>query len=259
MNILLGDHKAGMTAFIVRWFEMDASWFMEFVGFVRENWQWCAAAVVMLLCLHHFMGSPDDGQIENSQSSSRSSSTGNNCVTTVSPVINFPNYSVSDQKLRSELNSSDRLYFDRVVSNSQQFVDFGAHCSFGNPGSAKELKTKVSALQKSVAINDPSCLRNKSFEQCLAAYRMSVEIANALHEARVNLQNTCTSVSKAIRTKPSYKTLVELEKDLYRREQAQNHMSAIARDYIGSSFGRRGKRWYQENRRRAIDKKANAR
>ena len=60
------------------------------------------------------------------------------------------------------------------------------------------------------------------------------------------------------RSKPGYKTLVDLEKDLYRREQAQNHMSAIARNYIGSSFGDRGKRWYQENRRRAIDKKANA-
>lgn len=201
-----------MTAFIIRWFEMDASWFMEFVGFVRVNWQWCVAAIVMLLCLHHFMGSPDDGQIENSQSNSRSSSTGNNCVTTVSPVINFPNYSVSDQKLRSELNSSDRLYFDRVVSNSQQFVDFGSHCSFGNPGSAKEPKTKASALQKFVAINDPSCLRNKSFEQCLAAYRMSVEIGDALHVARVNLQKTCTSVLKDNRSKPAYKTLVDLEK-----------------------------------------------
>lgn len=255
----MGDHKAGMTANVIGWFEMDTSWFMEFVGFVRENWPWCVAAVGILYCLHHFVGNSDDSQIENSQSSSRSCSTGNNCVTTVSPVINVPCYSVSDQKLRSELNPSDRLYFDRVVSNSRHFVDYGTHYSFDNPGSAKELKTKASALQKSVAINDPSCLRDKSFEQCLAAYRMSVEIGDALHEARVNLQNTCASVSKANRSKPGYKTLVDLEKDLYRREQAQNHMSAIARNYIGSSFGDRGKRWYQENRRRAIDKKANAR
>lgn len=94
---------------------MDTSWFMEFVGFVRENWSWCVAAVGILYCLYHFMGNSDDSQIENSQSSSRSCTTGNNCVTTVSPVINVPCYSVSDQKLRSELNPSDRLYFDRVV------------------------------------------------------------------------------------------------------------------------------------------------
>ena len=238
---------------------MDTSWFMDFVGFVRENWPWCAAAIVMLLCLHHLMGDSGSEQGDNDETSSQSNSTGNSCVTTVSPVINVPYYSVSDQKLRSELNPSDRLNFDRVVSNSQQFVDYGSHFSYGNPGSANELKAKASALQKSVAINDPSCLSGKTFEQCLAAYRMSVEIANALHEARVNLQNTCASVSKANRTQPSYKTLVNLEKDLYKREQAQNHASAIARNYIGASFGNRGKRWYHENRRRAIDKKANAR
>lgn len=260
MYILLGDHKAGMTIYRCKVVKMDASWFMEFVGFVRENWLWCVAAIGILLCLHHFIGSSDEKQIERSEPSSCSSSTGNSCSTTVNPVINVvPNYSVSDQSLRADLNPSDRLYFDRAVSNSQQFVDFGTHFSYRNPGSANELKAKASALQKSVAINDPSCLSEKSFEQCLAAYRMSVEIANALHEARVNLQNTCASVSKANRTQPSYKTLVNLEKDLYKREQVQNHASAIARNYIGATFGNRGKRWYQENRRRAIDKKANAR
>ena len=256
---LVGGPQGGYDCFNSKVVKMDASWFIEFVSFVRENWQWCVAAIVMLLCLHHLMGNSGSEQGDNNESSSQSNSTGNSCVTTVSPVINVPYYSVSDQKLRSELNPSDRLNFDRVVSNSQQFVDFGAHYSFGNPGAAKELKTKASALQKSVAINDPSCLMGKSFEQCLAAYRMSVEIGDALHVARVNLQKTCTSVSKVNRSKPAYKTLVDLEKDLYRREQAQNHMSAIARNYIGSSFGDRGKRWYHENRRRAIDKKAIAR
>lgn len=82
---------------------MDTSWFLEFVGFVRENWPWCVTAVGILYCLHHFMGNSDDSQIENSQSSSRSCSTGNNCVTTVSPVINVPCYSVSDQN--SDLSS----------------------------------------------------------------------------------------------------------------------------------------------------------
>lgn len=239
---------------------MDTSWFIDFVNFVRQNWHWCVAAVGVLLCLRYVMGSSDDKQAGSNELSSRSNSTGNSCSTTVNPVINVaPNYSVSDRNLRADLNPSDRLYFDRVVFNSQQFVDFGTHFSYRNPGSANELKAKASALQKSVAINDPSCLSGKSFEQCLAAYRMSVEIANALHEARVNLQNTCASVSKANRTQPSYKTLVNLEKDLYKREQAQNHASAIARNYIGASFGNRGKRWYHENRRRAIDKKANAR
>lgn len=237
---------------------MDTSWFMEFVGFVRENWPWCVAAVGILYCLHHFMGNSDDSQIENSQSSSRSCSTGNNCVTTVSPVINVPCYSVSDQKLRSELNPSDRLYFDRVVSNSRHFVDYGTHYSYGNERFAKELKTKASALQQSVMVNDPSCLKGKSFEHCVAAYRMSVIGGNALHDARVNLQQTCASVSKNNRSQPSYKTLVELEKDLFRREQAQNHVSGIIRDYIGASFGARGKRWYADNRKRAINKKAAA-
>ena len=245
-----------MTAFIVRWFEMDASWFMEFVGFVRENWHWCVAAVGILFCLHHFMGSSDDSQIENGQSSSRSSSTGNNCVTTVSPVINVPYYSISDQKLRSELNPSDRLYFDRVVSNSQQFIDFGAHFSYRNPGSAKELKTKASALQKSVAINDPSCLRGRSFEQCLAAYRMSVVVGDSLHNARVELQQTCSKVPKDSRKQSGYKKLVELERDLYKREQNQNHVSGLIRDYVGSSFGNRGKRWHEENRKRMLNNKA---
>ena len=195
---------------------MDTSWFIDFVNFVRQNWHWCVAAVGVLLCLRYVMGSSDDKQAGSNELSSRSNSTGNSCSTTVNPVINVaPNYSVSDRNLRADLNPSDRLYFDRVVSNSQQFVDFGTHFSYRNPGSANELKTKASALQKSVAINDPSCLSGKSFEQCLAAYRMSVEIANALHEARVNLQNTCASVSKANRTQPSYKTLVNLEKDLY--------------------------------------------
>ena len=235
---------------------MDTSWFIDYVNFVRQNWHWCVAAVGVLLCLRYVMGSSDDKQAGSNELSSRSNSTGNSCSTTVNPVINdAPNYSVSDRNLRADLNPSDRLYFDRVVSNSQQFVDFGTQFSYRNPGSANELKAKASALQKSVAINDPSCLSGKSFEQCLAAYRMSVEIANALHEARVNLQNTCASVSKANRTQPSYKTLVNLEKDLYKREQAQNHASAIARNYIGASFGNRGKRWYHENRRRAIDKK----
>lgn len=258
MNILLGDHKAGMAAFIVRWFEMDASWFMEFVGFVSENWQWCAAAVGLLLCLHHLMGNSGSKQGDNNESSSQSNSTGNNCVTTVSPVINVPAYSASDQQLRSELNPSDRLNFDRVVSNSRRFVDFGTHYTNGSGYLAKDLKIKASALQQSIIVNDPSCLNGKSFEQCLAAYRMSVVVSNALHEARVNLQQTCISVSKDNRSQPSYKALVDLEKDLFKREQAQNHVSGIIRDYTGSSFGARGKRWYAENRKRAINKKAGA-
>ena len=258
MYILLGDHKAGMTIYRCKVVKMDASWFMEFVGFVRENWHWCVAAIGILLCLHHFIGSSDEKQIERSESSSCSSSTGNSCVTTVSPVINVPYYSVSDQKLRSELNPSDRLSFDRVVSNSRHFVDYGTHYSYGNERFAKELKTKASALQHSIMVNDPSCLKGKSFEHCVAAYRMSVIGGNALHDARVNLQQTCASVSKNIRSQPSYNTLVELEKDLFRREQAQNHVSGIIRDYIGASFGARGKRWYADNRKRAINKKAGA-
>jgi len=179
-------------------------------------------------------------------------------VTTVSPVINVPYYSVSDKKLRSELNPSDRLNFDRVVSNSRNFVDYGTHYSYGNERFAKELKTKASALQQSIMVNDPSYLKGMSFEQCLAAYRLSVITGNALHEARVNLQQTCASVSKDNRSQPSYKKLVDLEKDLFKREQAQNHVSGIIRDYAGASFGARGKRWYAENRKRVINKKARA-
>lgn len=239
---------------------MDASWFMEFVNFVRQNWHWCVAAVGVLFCLRHVMSSSDDKQAGSNELSSHSNSTGNSCTTTVNPVINVvPNYSVSDQSLRADLNPSDRQCFDQVISNTQQFIDYGAHFSYGNPSSTKELKAKANALQKSIAINDPSRLSGKTFEQCLASYRLSVEIGDALHVARVNLQKTCASVSRANRAQPSYKALVGLEKDLYRREQAQNHVSAIIRNYIGSSFGDRGKRWYHENRRRAIDKKANAR
>ena len=113
----MGDHKAGMTANVIGWFEMDTSWFLEFVGFVRENWPGCVAAVGVLLCLRYVM-------------SSRSSSTGNSCSTTVNPVINVvPNYSVSDRNLRSELNQSDRRYFDTVYHNSQKFIDYGAKCA----------------------------------------------------------------------------------------------------------------------------------
>ena len=253
---MMGDHKAGMTANVIGWFEMDTSWFMDFVGFVRENWQWCAAAIVMLLCLHYLMGKSGSEQGENNESSSQSNSTGNNCVTTVSPVINVPAYNVSDQQLRSELNPSDRLNFDRVVSDSRRFVDYGTHYTYGSEYTVKDLKIKASALQQSIIVNDPSCLKGKTFAQCLAAYRMSVVVGNALHDARVNLQQTCASVSKDNRAQASYKALVDLEKDLFRREQAQNHVSGIIRDYTGSSFGARGKRWYAENRKRAINKKA---
>ena len=93
---------------------------MEFVGFVRENWHWCVAAIGILLCSHHFIGSSDEKQIERSESSSCSSSTGNSCSTTVNPVINVvPNYSVSDRNLRSELNQSDRRYFDTVYTTAK--------------------------------------------------------------------------------------------------------------------------------------------
>lgn len=43
---------------------------------------------------------------------------------------------------------------------------------------------------------------------------MSVVFGNALRDARVNLQQTCASVSKDNRSQPSYKMLVELEKGL---------------------------------------------
>ena len=143
---------------------MDASWFMDFVDFVRQNWQWCVAAVGILLCLHHFMGSSNGEQAENNVSSSRSNSTGNSCTATVSPVFNMtPNYSVSDQNLRSELSQSDRQYFDTVYYNSQKFIDYGAHCAHGNPASAMELMSKANALQESVAIKDVSRLKGKSF------------------------------------------------------------------------------------------------
>lgn len=244
---LVGGPQGGYDRFYSKVVKMDASWFIEFVSFVRENWQWCAAAIVMLLCLHYLMGNSGSEQGDNNESSSQSNSTGNSCVTTVSPVINVPYYSVSDQKLRSELNPSDRLNFDRVVSNSRHFVDYGTHYSYGNERFAKELKTRASALQQSIMVNDPSCLKGKSFEQCLAAYRLSVITGNVLHEARVNLQQTCASVSKDNRSQPSYKALVDLEKDLFKREQAQNHVSGIIRDYTGASFGARGKRWYAEN------------
>lgn len=255
---LAGGPQGGYDCFYSKVVKMDASWFFEFVSFVRENWQWCAAAIVMLLCLHYLMGKSGSEQGDKNESSSQSNSTGNNCVTTVSPVINVPAYNVSDQQLRSELNPSDRLNFDRVVSDSRRFVDYGTHYSYGNERFAKELKTRASALQQSVMVNDPSRLKGKSFEQCLAAYRLSVITGNALHEARVNLQQTCASVSKDNRSQPSYKALVDLEKDLFKREQAQNHVSGIIRDYAGASFGARGKRWYAENRKRAINKKARA-
>lgn len=185
---LVGGPQGGYDCLYSKVVKMDASWVIEFVSFVRENWQWCVAAIVMLLCLHHLMGNSGSEQGDNNESSSQSNSTGNSCVTTVSPVINVPYYSVSDKKLRSELNPSDRLNFDRVVSNSRNFVDYGTHYSYGNERFAKELKTKASALQQSIMVNDPSYLKGMSFEQCLAAYRLSVITGNALHEARVNLQ-----------------------------------------------------------------------
>lgn len=236
---------------------MDASFFMDFVDFVRQNWQWCVAAVGILLCLHHFMGSSNGEQAENNVSSSRSNSTGNSCTATVSPVFNMtPNYSVSDQNLRSELSQSDRQYFDTVYYNSQKFIDYGANCVHGNPASAKELKSKACALQESVAVKDVSCLKGKSFQQCLAAYRMSVVVSNSLHSARVELQQACSMIPRESRKQPGYKNLVGLEKDLYKREQNQNHVSGLIRDYIGSSFGNRGKRWHEENRKRMINNKA---
>lgn len=259
MYILLGDHKAGMTIYRCKVVKMDASWFMEFVGFVRENWHWCVAAIGILLCLHHFIGSSDEKQIERSESSSCSSSTGNSCSTSVNPVINVvPNYSVSDRNLRSELNQSDRRYFDTVYYNSQKFIDYGAKCAYGNPASAMELKSKACALQESVAIKDVSCLKGKSFEQCIAAYRMSVVVANSLHRARVELQQTCSTIPKESRKQPGYKNLVRLEKDLYNREQNQNRTSGLIRDFVGSSFGNRGKRWHEENRKRMINNKVRA-
>ena len=136
---------------------MDTSWFLEFVGFVRENWPWCVAAVGVLLCLRYVMDSSDDKQAGSNELSSRSNSTGNSCSTTVNPVINVvPNCSVSDRNLRSELNQSDRRYFDTVYYNSQKFIDYGAKCAYGNPASAMELKSKACALQESVAIKDVS-------------------------------------------------------------------------------------------------------
>ena len=248
-----------MTTYVIGWFEMDASFFMKYVDFVRQNWQWCVAAVGILLCLHHVMGSFDDKQAGSNELSSRSNSTGNSCTTTVNPVINVvPNYSVSDRNLRSELNQSDRRYFDTVYYSSQKFIDYGANCVYGNPALAMELKAKASALQESVAIKDVSCLKGKSFEQCLAAYRMSVVVSNSLHRARVELQQTCSTIPRESRKQPGYKNLVGLEKDLYKREQNQNHVSALIRDYVGSSFGNRGKRWHEENRKRMINNKARA-
>lgn len=236
---------------------MDASFFIEFVDFVRQNWQWCVAAVGILLCLHHFMGSSNGEQAENNVSSSRSNSTGNSCTATVSPVFNMtPNYSVSDQNLRSELSQSDRQYFDTVYYNSQKFIDYGANCAHGNPASAMELMSKANALQESVAIKDVSRLKGESFEHCLAAYRMSVVVSNALHNARVELQQTCSMIPRESRKQPGYKNLVRLERDLYKREQNQNHVSALIRDYVGSSFGNRGIRWHEENRKRMINNKA---
>lgn len=255
----MGDHKAGMTANVIGWFEMDTSWFMEFVGFVRENWPWCVAAVGILFCLHHFMGNSDDRQAGSNELSSRSNSSGNSCTTTVNPVINVvPDYSVSDRNLRSELNQSDRRYFDTVYYNSQKFIDYGANCAYGNPASAIELKSKACALQESVAIKDIACLNGKTFEQCLAAYRMSVMAGNALHSVRVELQQTCSMIPRQSRKQPGYKNLVGIERDLYKREQNQNHISALIRDYVGSSFGNRGKRWHEENRNRMINNKARA-
>lgn len=248
-----------MTIYRCKVVKMDASWFMEFVGFVRENWHWCVAAIGILLCLHHFIGSSDEKQIERSESSSCSSSTGNSCSTTVNPVINVvPNYSVSDRNLRSELNQSDRWYFDTVYYNSQKFIDYGANCAYGNPASAMELKSKAYALQESVAIKDIACLNGKTFEQCLAAYRMSVMAGNALHSVRVELQQTCSMIPRQSRKQPGYKNLVGIERDLYKCEQNQNHVSALIRDYVGSSFGNRGKRWHEENRNRMINNKARA-
>lgn len=256
---LVGGPQGGYNCFYSKVVKMDASWFIEFVSFVRENWQWCAAAIVMLLCLHHFMGNSDDKQAGSNELSSRSNSTGNSCTTTVNPVINVvPDYSVSDRNLRSELNQSDRRYFDTVYYNSQKFIDYGANCAYGNPASAMELKAKASALQESVAIKDVSCLKGRSFDQCIAAYRMSVVVANSLHRARVELQQTCSTIPKESRKQPSYKNLVELEKDLYNREQNQNRMSGLIRDFVGSSFGNRGKRWHEENRKRMINNKARA-
>lgn len=238
---------------------MDTSWFMEFVGFVRENWPWCVAAVGILFCLHHFMGNSDDRQAGSNELSSRSNSSGNSCTTTVNPVINVvPDYSVSDRNLRSELNQSDRRYFDTVYYNSQKFIDYGANCAYGNPASAIELKSKACALQESVAIKDIACLNGKTFEQCLAAYRMSVMAGNALHSVRVELQQTCSMIPRQSRKQPGYKNLVGIERDLYKREQNQNHISALIRDYVGSSFGNRGKRWHEENRNRMINNKARA-
>lgn len=248
-----------MTANVIGWFEMDTSWFMEFVGFVRENWPWCVAAVGILFCLHHFIGNSDDKQAGSNELSSRSNSTGNSCTTTVNPVINVvPDYSVSDRNLRSELNQSDRRYFDTVYYNSQKFIDYGANCAYGNPASAMELKSKAYALQESVAIKDIACLNGKTFEQCLAAYRMSVMAGNALHSVRVELQQTCSMIPRQSRKQPGYKNLVGIERDLYKCEQNQNHVSALIRDYVGSSFGNRGKRWHEENRNRMINNKARA-
>ena len=209
---LVGGPQGGYDCFYSKVVKMDASWFIEFVSFVRENWQWCAAAIVMLLCLHHLMGNSGSEQGDNNESSSQSKSTGNSCVTTVSPVINVPYYSVSDQKLRSELNPSDRLNFDRVVSNSRHFVDYGTHYSYGNERFAKELKTKASALQQSVMVNDPSCLKGKSFEHCVATYRMSVIGGNALHDARVNLQQTCALFRRITGRSPAIKRLLSLRR-----------------------------------------------
>lgn len=246
-----------MTANVIGWFKMDASFFMEFVNFVRDSWQWCVAAVGILLCLHHFMSSSDGKQADSNNSSSSSTSIGNSCTTTVSPVFNMaPNYSVSDQNLRSELNQYERQHFDNVFHNSQQFLVYGANCAIDNSASAMELKSKASALQKSVAIKDIACLRGMSFEQCLAAYRMSVVVGNALHNARVDLQQTCSKVPNESRKQSGYKNLVELERDLYKREQNQNHVSGLIRDYVGSSFGNRGKRWHEENRKRMLNNKA---
>lgn len=138
--------------------KMDASWFMEFVDFVRESWQWCTAAIVMLLCLHHLIGNSGSEHGAKNAPNSRFYSTANNYATTISPITNVPYYSVSDQEFRSKLNPSDRLCFDNVVSNCQQLIDYCSHYGCGRGCSAKELKAKASALQKSMEINCPSSL-----------------------------------------------------------------------------------------------------
>ena len=72
----------------------------------------------------------------------------------------------------------------------------------------------------------------------------------------LNFSKHASLIPRESRKQPDYKNLVRLERDLYKREQNQNHVSALIRDYVGSSFGNRGIRWHEENRKRMINNKA---